>query len=104
MFSLLFAAEEMSKNPEPVINAVLAALEAQRSAFLTNWLLVTLTIIATMVAIGIGFVMAAVNQIREHTNGMHTALVDATRKLALIEGEVAGRALQKTEDTEQEVV
>jgi len=97
MFSL-FAAE-IGTSPEPVINAVLAALEAQRSAFLTNWLLVTLIVVAAMVAVGVGFVMAAVNQIREHTNGMHTALVDATRKLALIEGEVKGRAEQKTADT-----
>jgi len=99
MFNL-FAAE-IANNPEPVINAVLAALEAKESAFLTNSLLVSLIIIAGMVAIGIGFVMAAVNQIREHTNGMHTALVDATRKLALIEGEVAGRASQKIEDATQ---
>jgi hypothetical protein len=29
---------------------------------------------------------------------MHTALVETTRKLALIEGEVKGRASQRTED------
>jgi len=96
----LLAADGLA-NPEPIINAVLAALEAQRSAFLTNWLLVALIIIAAMVAVGVGFVLAGVNQIREHTNGMHTALVDATRKLALIEGEVQGRASQKIEDATQ---
>jgi len=102
MFSLLFAAEEIAKSPEPVINAVLAALEAQRSALLTNWLLVSLIIIAAIVAIGTGFIMAGVNQIREHTNGMQTALVEATRKLALIEGEVKGRAAQVIEDSASE--
>ena len=101
MFSLLFAAETIEKSPEPVINAVLAALQAQQSAALTNGLLVTLIILGTVVSLGIGFVMIAVHQIRLHTNGMHTALVEATRKLALIEGEVAGRASQKIEDASQ---
>jgi hypothetical protein len=64
-------------------------------------MLIALIIIAGMVAVGIGFVMVAVNQIREHTNGMHNELVSATRKLALIEGEVAGRASQKIEDATQ---
>jgi len=95
---LLFAAEEISNSPEPVINAVLAALEAKESAFLTNSLLFALIIIAGMVALGVGFVIVAVNQIRVHTNGMHNELVSATRKLALIEGEVKGRANQKIED------
>jgi len=101
MFSLLFAAEEIAKSPEPVINAVLAALEAQRSALLTNWLLASLIIIAAIVAVGTGVLMVAVQRIQEHTNGMHTELVSATRKLALIEGEVAGRASQKIEDATQ---
>ena len=99
MQTLLFAAEEIAKNPEPVINAVLAALEAQRSALLTNWLLVSLILVAAIVAIGTGFIIAGVNQIREHTNGMQTALVEATRRLALIEGEVKGRAAQVIEDS-----
>jgi len=88
-------------NPEPVINAVLAALEAQRSAFLTNWLLVTLILIAALVALGVGAVLVLVNRIQEHTNGMQTALVEATRKMALIEGEVKGRTDQQAEDKER---
>ena len=86
------------QNPEPLINAVLAALKAQESAFLTNWLLVALLIIAVVAVICAGLILSKVITIQEHTNGMHTELVAATRKLALIEGEVKGRLDQRTED------
>jgi hypothetical protein len=86
------------QNPEPIINAVLAALKAQESAFLTNWLLVALLLIAIVAVVCAALILSKVNTIQEHTNGMHTALVETTRKLALIEGEVKGRASQRTED------
>ena len=86
------------QNPEPLINAVLAALKAQESAFLTNWLLVALLIIAVIAVICAALILSKVITIQEHTNGMQTALVETTRKLALIEGEVKGRLDQRTED------
>lgn len=96
--NLLMAADGMLNNPEPVINAVIAALEAQKSAFLTNWLLATLIVMASLVAVGVGISLVMIHRIQEHTNGMHTQLVETTRKLALIEGEVKGRKDQKLED------
>ena len=86
------------QNPEPIINAVLAALKAQESAFLTNWLLATLIVLALLAGVGVVIIMFAVREIKQHTNGMHNELVETTRKLALIEGEVKGRASQRTED------
>jgi len=92
------ASDTLVTNPEPVINAVLAALEAQRSAFLTNWLLVALLIGAFIIVGGLFIMIQRLTIIREQTDGMHKALLLAERKLALIEGEVKGRANQKEED------
>ena len=92
------AQDGINTNPEPVINAVLAALEAQKSAFLTNWLLVALLIGALLIVGGLLVVLSRIQIVKEQTDGMHVELMEATRKLALIEGEVKGRASQKTED------
>jgi len=89
----------LTNNPEPVINAVLAALEAQKSAFLTNWLLVALLISAVMIVGGMLIILAKIQTVKEQTDGMHSELIEATRKLALIEGEVKGRQEQKTADS-----
>ena len=87
-------------NPEPIINAVLAALEAQHSAYLTNWLLTVLLVGAALVLVAAVVGLAKISAIEAHTNGMHGELLVAARKLALIEGEVIGRAKQTIADKE----
>jgi len=71
---------------EPVVNAVVAALEAQRSAFLTNWLLVTLILAAVLVAAGVILCLAKIHEIEKHTNGIMAKLIEATRLLGIEEG------------------
>jgi len=90
-------------NPEPIINAVLAALEAQRSAFLTNWLLVAILIVATILVVAVLVAIGKIIVIQQQTDGMHKSMIEATRKLALIEGEVIGREGQKQEDDKAEI-
>ena len=94
------AADGISQNPEPVINAVIAALEAQRSALLTNWLLVLVIIVAAMLAVGIVAVLFKVNAIQEHTNGIMGKLIEATRLLGIEEGAENERKKQETEQTQ----
>lgn len=91
-------AQQPLNNPEPIINAVLAALEAQRSALLTNWLLGVVIVGAVILVIGVVVVTIKLEKIQQQTDGMHQALIDATRKLALIEGAATGRAEQKSVD------
>jgi hypothetical protein len=92
------AADGIINNPEPIINAVLAALEAQRSAFITNWLLAALLIVAVVLVVAVIIAIAKIAIIQQQTDGMHKSMIEATRKLALIEGEVIGREGQKKED------
>jgi hypothetical protein len=96
--------EGIVSNPEPIINAVLAALEAQRSAFLTNWLLASLLIVAVALVIAVLIAVSKIIVIQQQTDGMHKSMIEATRKLALIEGEVIGREGQKKEDKADDVV
>lgn len=93
------AADGISQNPEPVINAVIAALEAQRSALLTNWLLVLVIIVAAMLAVGIVAVLFKVNAIQEHTNGIMAKLIEATRLLGIEEGAESERKKRDSEQT-----
>ena len=74
---------------EPVVNAVVAALEAQRSAFLTNWLLIILIACAVLVALGVLISLAKIHEIEQHTNGIMAKLIDATRLLGIEEGKDA---------------
>ena len=96
-------ADGIITNPEPIINAVLAALEAQRSAFLTNWLLVAILIVATVLIAAVFIAIGKIIVIQQQTDGMHKAMIEATRKLALIEGEVIGREEAKKEDDKAEI-
>jgi len=97
------ATDGIVSNPEPIINAVLAALEAQRSAFLTNWLLVAILIVAMILVVAVLVAIGRIIVIQQQTDGMHKALIEATRKLALIEGEVIGREEAKKEDDRADI-
>ena len=78
--------------PQALIAATVAAKNAEVMAWQT-WILGI--IILTLMLVGGGILIYVVLQFRElviHTNGMREALVAATRKLALLEGNVMGRA------------
>ena len=78
--------------PEALIAATVAAKNAEVMAWQT-WILGI--ILLALMLIGGGILIYVMLQFRDlviHTNGMRDALVAATRKLALIEGNVIGRA------------
>lgn len=89
-------------NPEAMIAAAVAAAQAQQSAF--NASMVSLVVLALMIVVllAMGGIAWKFDKLERNTDGMRVALVDATRKLALIEGNVAGRAEQKQEEAVKE--
>jgi len=99
--NLLYAATEAAKetvttvNPEAMVRAAVAASNAESAA----WYASLLSVVSLLILLGIGIVFVFLfYEIRElvvHTNGMREQLVEATRKLALIEGRILGRAEQK---------
>ena len=103
-------------NPEAMIAAAVAAAQAQQSAF--NASMISLLVLALMLLVFITMLILvykadhmvrnnAANTLKlelleRNTDGLLTTLMDATRKLALIEGNVAGRAEQKQEEAVRE--
>jgi hypothetical protein len=86
-------------NPEIWINAAIAATAARDAATMAFYLLVAVLIVM-VVGVVVGWVvLKRVNDLAHNTDGMRVELVAATRKLALIEGNVIGRAEQKKEET-----
>jgi len=87
-------------NPEAIINAAVAANAAAGAAyqaFILAWIILGAVLIigAMMCLVAIKF-----SELEQNTNSMKDALVDATRKLALIEGNVIGRQELAKEETE----
>ena len=84
-------------NPEAMINAAIAAKAAEAAA---NQVLYGIAILVVMVLI-IGAMMMFIaykfDELKRNTDGMRDELVLATRKLALVEGNVAGRQEQMNE-------
>lgn len=88
----LFAQELNRVNPEAFINATIAARAAELAA--SQAFYISLGIIAILLVIGaaIMFAVYKLYELERNTDGMRKDLVEATRKLALMEGEVLGRA------------
>ena len=79
-------------NPEAIINAAIAAKAAELAASQAFYAAVTIIAIMLVIGAAIMFVLYKVYEIERNTDGMRVALVEATRKLALFEGNIAGRA------------
>lgn len=88
-------------NPEAMIAAAIAAKSAESAA----WYASIMAAITLVVLLGIGLMMMFVwlkfDKLERNTDGMREALVVATRKLALIEGNITGRAEQLQEQAGQ---
>lgn len=93
--------DKLGSNPEIVVNAISAALAVQDAATRTNWLLGGVLIVGIVFIIVGLFIYRKVDKLTIHINWMYQALIDTTRKIALIEGEVIGRAKQKQENHEK---
>lgn len=81
-------------NPEAMINAAIAAKSAELAA--TQAFYVSIAVIVMLLIIGamMMFVVYKFDELKRNTDGMREALVIATRKLALLEGNAIGRAEQ----------
>jgi len=80
-------------NPEAIINAAVAANIAAASAyqaFVLSIIILGAVVISTIVTI---IVAVKFHELEKNTNSIKDALIEATRKLGLIEG----RALEKEE-------
>lgn len=85
-------------NFEPIVQAVIAAMAAQEAAWRTNWMLAIIILFgAIIISIGI-YMIIELNRVKHQTDGILQTLLLATRKLGLAEGEIIGRAAQKTEN------
>ena len=94
--NILHVAETLV-NPEAMVRAAVAATNAEQAAY---WAAVmsVMTLGALLIGGAMLLYMAfKFQQLVHHTDGMREELVAATRKLALIEGNIAGRAEQKEE-------
>ena len=83
--------------PQALIAATVAAKNAETMAWQA---LIIGIIIVSLMLVGGGILIYIMLQFRDlviHTNGMRESLVAATRKLALLEGNVLGRAEMEQE-------
>jgi len=98
MNNLLLAVANDAVNPEAMVRAAVAAVQASVAAYWAAVLAVlTLGSVLVLGAIII-YIAFQFKDLVRHTNGMREELVQATRKLALIEGNLTGRAELKEEE------
>jgi heme/copper-type cytochrome/quinol oxidase subunit 2 len=85
-------------NPEAMIKAAVSAAAAESAAW--QAFVVSIVVLVILLIVGAVFMFMAfeMRELAKHTNGMRHDLVEATRKLALIEGNIAGRAEKAAED------
>ena|SRR5690349_17791423 len=98
MIELLFAQlVAATQSPEALINAAIASKAAEQAASQAS--VISLFILGLIAIQTIALVFVALNfkRLEQNTDGMKEQLVAATRKLALIEGNVIGRAEQTAE-------
>jgi hypothetical protein len=93
----LAMAQSVESNPEAMVRAAVAANDAAAAAWQA-------TVISLMVLVGILIIGAVMmfmafhfKELVRNTDGMREELILATRKLALLEGNILGRAEQKDE-------
>lgn len=88
-------------NPEAMVNAAIAAKAAELAANQAFYGLVFVIFMLLIIGAMMMFVAYRFERLERNTDGMRERLVDATRKLALIEGNLVGRAEQTEEQAGQ---
>jgi len=105
MFSLFaLAASEGGFSPEAIINAAIAAKAAELAANQAFYISVAIFVVLLAIGAAIMFTAYKFAELERNTDGMRISLVEATRKLALLEGNIAGRAELTSESTLKENV
>jgi len=79
-------------NPEALINAAVAAVAARDAAY--QGFMISIITLGVVLFIGLAMMSVAwkFSELERNTNSMKDALIETTRKLALIEGRVLGKA------------
>ena len=88
----LFAEAANSFNPEAIINAAVAAKAAELAANQSFYLSLGILFVLLVIGAAIMFTVYKFAELERNTDGMRISLVEATRKLALLEGNATGRA------------
>lgn len=84
-------------NPEAMIKAAIAASNAEAAAWNAAIMAAVTLVVLLVVGALMGMIWLKFSALEHNTDGMREALIIATRKLALIEGNVIGRAEQSEE-------
>ena len=101
MISLFAQAPGNNFNPEAIINAAVAASTAALAANQAFYISVAILVVLLVIGAGMMFIAYKFAMLERNTDGMRVSLVEATRKLALLEGNLAGRA-ELTEESKKE--
>ncbi len=102
MISLFAQAPSSTFNPEAIINAAISAKAAELAANQAFYVSVAIFIVLLAIGAAIMFTAYKFAELERNTDGMRVSLVEATRKLALLEGNIAGRAELTSESTIKE--
>lgn len=84
-------------SPEAMINAAVAAKAAEAAANQIFYISLAMLFVLLVIGAVLMFLLYKAAELERNTNGMRVQLVEATRKLALMEGNIAGRAEQLEE-------
>jgi len=91
-------AQSLDNNPEAMIRAAVAASDAATSAYWAAMLSIVTLVVLLIGGAMMLYMAFEFKSLVKNTNGMREKLVEATRKLALIQGNIAGRAELKEEE------
>jgi len=95
------AALPSATNPEALINAAIAAKAAELAANQSFYISIVIILMLLIIGALMMFVAYKFDELKRNTDGMRDQLVEATRKLALLEGNMIGRAEQTAEKKEK---
>jgi beta-lactamase regulating signal transducer with metallopeptidase domain len=89
-------------SPEALINAAIAAKAAELAANQVFYMSVAVLFILLVIGAILMFILYRAKDLERNTDGMRIQLVEATRKLALLEGNIVGRAELAAETKNEE--
>ena len=102
MISLFAQAPSNTFNPEAIINAAVAASSAALAANQAFYISVAIFAVLLIIGAAMMFLVYKFVEIEHNTDGMRIELVETTRKLALLQGNVKGREELIEEGKQQE--
>lgn len=103
MSSIIFSAADSPAlvNPEAMINAAIAAKAAELAANQAFYIGIIIILVLLSIGVMIMIMTYKFTKLEHNTDGMRVELMAATRKLALLEGNLIGREEQTQEQKEK---